>query len=122
MDAPARRTVEARAPENDEPRRSYARGHTRPKAVPWFGIRSFYGHLWHLVASAIATQDIDSRDWMHADSPASLTKEVARVIDPAAREADSITTALGRDVFIDYVADTGDDVEISRAVAELIVR
>ena len=106
----------------DGRRGTFRRGKWRPGAVPWFGIRSFYGHLWHLVASAIATQDIDSRDWMHADSPASLTKGVARVIDPSAREGESITTALGRDVFIDYVADTGDDVEISRAVAELIVR
>jgi hypothetical protein len=89
--------------------------------VPWFGIRSFYGHLWHLVASAIATQDIDSRDWMHADSPAGLTKSVARTIDPDAKEgAASVTEALGRDVYIDFVADTGDDVEVSRAVAELV--
>jgi hypothetical protein len=31
-----------------------------------------------------------------------------------------VTEALGRDVYIDYVADTGDDVEVSRAVAELV--
>src|SRR6185369_16941370 len=123
MDASARLTIRKREAKGEEiPRQAFRRGVTAPKAVPWFGIRSFYGHLWHLVASAIATQDIDSRDWMHADSPASLTKGVARVIDPAAREGDSITAALGRDLFIDYVADTGDDVEISRAVAELIVR
>jgi hypothetical protein len=89
--------------------------------VPWFGIRSFYGHLWHLVASAIATQDIDSRDWMHPDSPAGLTKSVARTIDPDAKEgAASVTEALGRDIYIDFVADTGDDVDVSRAVAELV--
>src|SRR5436190_21157082 len=104
----------------DGKRGSFRRGKSRPGAVPWFGIRSFYGHLWHLVASAIATQDIDSRDWMHADSPASLTKSVARVIDPSVGEAASVTEGLGRDVFIDYVADTGDDVDVSRAVAELV--
>src|SRR6185436_5259916 len=119
MDAPARRAIR-RIEQLDAAPRSFRRGTTRPKAVPWFGIRSFYGHLWHLVASAIATQNIDSRDWMHADSPASLTKSVARVIDGAALEAGSVTESLGRDVFIDYVADTGDDVEISRAVAELV--
>jgi hypothetical protein len=123
MDAPARRTIRKRevAADGELPRRAFRRGKTVPRAVPWFGIRSFYGHLWHLVASAIATQDIDSRDWMHADSPASLTKSVARVIDATARDAESVTEALGRDVFIDYVADTGDDVEVSRAVAELVV-
>jgi hypothetical protein len=106
----------------DEARASFARGKSRPGAVRWFGIRSFYGHLWHLVASAIATQDIDSRDWMHADSPASLAKAVARTIDPSASEGESITQSLGRDLFVDYVADTGDDVDVSRAVAELLVR
>ncbi|HMJ55307.1 MAG TPA: hypothetical protein VK540_24700 [Polyangiaceae bacterium] len=89
--------------------------------MPWFGIRSFYGHLWHLVASAIATQDIDSRDWMHPDSPGGLTKSVARTIDGDAKEdATSVTEALGRDVYIDFVADTGDDVDVSRAIAELV--
>src|SRR5437773_10712164 len=118
MDAPARRTLRKRDAPSDEARRAFRRGKKTPRAVPWFGIRSFYRHLWHLVASAIATQDIDSRDWMHADSPASLTKGVARVIDPSAPDAESVTGALRRDVFIDYVADTGDDVEVSRAVAE----
>ena len=44
----------------------------------WFGARSFWGHLWHLAASVIATEDIDSRDWMGADDPAELTQRVAR--------------------------------------------
>ena len=91
--------------------------------MPWFGLRSFYGHLWHLVASAIATQDIDSRDWMTADTPTSLTARAAATIDPAraAAGAPSLTESLGRDVIIDYIADTGDDAEVSRAMAELLV-
>src|SRR5262245_52605557 len=123
MDAPARLTIRKRdtAGDGDRPRRAFRRGTTAPRAVPWFGIRSFYGHLWHLVASAIATQDIDSRDWMHADSPAGLTRSLARTIDGDAREgAASVTEALGRDVYIDFVADTGDDVDVSRAIAELV--
>jgi hypothetical protein len=77
--------------------------------------------LWHLVASAIATQDIDSRDWMHPDSPAGLTRSVARTIDREAKDgAASVTEALGRDVYIDFVADTGDDVDVSRAIARLL--
>jgi hypothetical protein len=106
----------------DVPHARFRRGAARPRAVAWFGIRSFYGHLWHLAASAIATQDIDSRDWMHADDPETLTKSVARVIDPAAPDAPSVTEALGRDVFLDYIADTGDDKEVSRAVAELVAQ
>src|SRR5947207_5748706 len=120
MAAPARRARPTTSSEVERPRRAYRRGKTAPKAVPWFGIRSFYGHLWHLVASAIATQDIDSRDWMHPDSPAALTKSVARVLEAALPDASSVTEAIGRDLFIDYVADTGDDVEVSRAVAGLV--
>jgi len=105
---------------SEAPHGSFRRGYTRPRAVPWFGIRSFYGHLWHLVASAIATQDIDSRDWMFPDAPGALTRHVARLLHPAASDAPSVAEGLGRDVVIDYVADTGDDVEVSRAIAELI--
>jgi hypothetical protein len=106
----------------DAPPRSFTRGKAAPRAIRWFGVRSFYGHLWHLVASAIATQDIDSRDWMHADAPGSLAQRVARILDPQAREAESVTESVGREIFNDYVADTGDDVGVSRAVAELLVR
>jgi hypothetical protein len=120
MDAPARRTLRKRDAPSDEAHRAFRRGKKTPRAVPWYGIRSFYGHLWHLVASAIATQDIDSRDWMHPDSPAALTKSVARVLEAALPDAPSVTEAIGRDLFIDYVADTGDDVEVSRAVAGLV--
>jgi hypothetical protein len=74
------------------------------------------------VASAIATQDIDSRDWMAADNPVSLTQRLALTIDPQANAtAGSVTEALGRDLYVDYVADTGDDVEVSARVAELVV-
>jgi hypothetical protein len=109
------------APE-DVPHTKFRRGKTLPRAVAWFGVRSFYGHLWHLAASAIATQDIDSRDWMHADDPDDLARAVTRVIEPHASEATSVTESLGRDVFLDYVADTGDDCDTSRAVAELVAR
>jgi hypothetical protein len=107
----------------DAARSVFRRGRVDPQAVPWFGLRSFYGHVWHLVASAIATQDIDSRDWMNADAPASLTAHVARTLEAAlASGSASLTESLGRDLFIDYVADTGDDVEVSRAMAELLVQ
>src|SRR4051812_49116345 len=83
----------------DAPQPSFRRGRTYPRATAWFGIRSFYGHLWHLAASAIATQDIDSRDWMAADDPAALTRKLALLIDPqATASASTVTEALGRDL------------------------
>ena len=85
----------------------------------WFGVRSFWGHLRHFLAAAIATEDVDSRDWMTADEPLELTLRVATALG-ASNARESLIEALERDLWIDFVADTGDDVAVSRAVARLI--
>ncbi len=100
-------------------RRRFTRGRRQPRGVVWFGVRSFWGHLRHFIASAIATEDVDSRDWMSADDPAALVARIAAVLRAPAR-GDTLAASLGRDVWVDYVADTGDDVSVSRAVAALI--
>jgi hypothetical protein len=112
--------VKPEAPPPDAARASFVRGGRWPRAVAWFGIHSFWGHVWHLVASAIATEDIDSRHWMHPDSRAELTRRVAVELR-ARHDGPSLTEALGREVWIDYVADTGDDAAVSAAVARLLV-
>lgn len=86
----------------------------------WFGVTSFWGHLRHFVAAAIATEDIDSRDWMTPDPPQELCSQVARVLN-GDENAGSVVEAIGRDLWIDYLSDTGDDVSVSRAVARLVV-
>lgn len=104
------------------------RGRTRPSALAWFGFRSFWGPLYHFVASAIATEDIDARDWMEADEPRALARRVAAHIlgagatsDKAVAEEDfSVAELLGRDLWVDFVADTGDDASVSEAVARLV--
>jgi hypothetical protein len=101
-------------------RRGFTRGKTSPRGVVWFGVTSFWGHLRHFVSAAIATEDIDSRDWMTPDTPGELTARVARVLG-GDESASSVVEALGRDLWIDYVSDTGDDVSVSRAVARLVV-
>jgi hypothetical protein len=102
-----------------ELRRKFARGKARPRGVVWFGASSFWGHLRHFLAAAIATEDVDSRDWMTPDEPRELLARIAGELggDPS---ASSLVDALGRDVWIDFVADTGDDVSVSRAVARLL--
>ena len=60
----------------------------------------------HLVASAIATQDIDSRDWMHPDTARTLTRRLADTIGATKPDADSLAEALDDDVWLDFVADT----------------
>lgn len=95
------------------------RGFEHPRGVVWFGVRSFWGHLRHFLASAIATEDVDSRDWMTADDPWDLNTRVAQALGAHAGRR-SLVEALGRDLWLDFVADTGDDVTVSRAVAQLM--
>jgi hypothetical protein len=92
-----------------------------PRGVVWFGLRSFWGHLRHLAASAIATEDIDSRDWMTPDNPHELVQRMAMILGATRSDAATLTQALGHDLWVDYVSDTGDDVSVSRAVARLVL-
>lgn len=122
LDQPAKSAPSAFRPEpsRPRPRRRFTRGRISPRGVVWFGVSSFWGHLRHFISAAIATEDIDSRDWMTPDLPQELTARVARVLG-GAESAGSVVEALGRDVWVDYVSDTGDDVSVSRAVARLVV-
>jgi hypothetical protein len=99
--------------------RRFTRGTESPRGVVWFGAQSFWGHLRHLVASAIASESIDSRDWMTPDEPGALLARMAGVLG-GRPGAPSLVEALGRDLYVDFVADTGDDVSVSRAVARLV--
>jgi hypothetical protein len=87
----------------------------------WFGFRSFWGHWRHFLAAAIATEDVDSRDWMTADDPGALLACIAERLGGNV-SAPTLTEALGRDIIVDFIADTGDDVAVSRAVARLLFR
>ena len=104
---------------NLAPRWRFVRGRQRPRGVVWFGLTSFWGHLRHFTSVAIATENVDSRDWMTADDPLELKARVAQVLGSNSAE-DCLVDALDRDLWLDFVADTGDDVAVSRAVARLI--
>jgi len=107
------------APE-DVPKLFYRRGKRWPRAIAWFGFKSFWGHLWHLAASVIATEDIDCRDWMQPESARALTRKIADTIGANKPEAATLAEALDDDVWIDFIADTGDDFSVSKAVAKLV--
>ena len=101
---------------------SFTRGKRPPRAIAWFGFSSFWGHLRHLVASVIASENIDSRQWMIPDSPPELLDRVVDVLrSRGARDAPSLVESLGRDAWIDFVSDTGDDAQTSEEVARLLV-
>src|SRR5690606_2217055 len=101
------------------PQYSFARGRDKPHGVRWFGFQSFWGHLRHLAATAIATEDVDSRSRMPPAVARWLLAGVCRVLE-APGQGSHVTEALGRDLWLDYVADTGDDAAVSRAVAKLL--
>jgi hypothetical protein len=97
------------------------RGTRRPRAIAWFGFTSFWGHLRHLLAIGIATDSVDSRQWMVPDPPAELLGRITAVLRPrGAKDAPTLAAAMGGEVWIDFVADTGDDATVSEAVARLI--
>jgi hypothetical protein len=103
---------------------TFRRGRARPRAIAWFGFTAFWGHLRHLLASAIATDNVDSRQWMTPDAPRDL---LARALDVLAKRgadasAPTLARAFGGEVWIDFVADTGDDVTVSEAVGRLLFR
>jgi hypothetical protein len=110
----------------DGTRATTTRGREAPRAIAWFGFSAFWGHMRHLVASAIATENVDSRKWMFPDEPRELAARILSIVEPDAAGAEgaldrpSLLQSLGHDLWIDYVADTGDDVTVSRAVARLV--
>jgi len=114
-----------RWPANDAGPR-VARGTAEPRAIAWFGFSAFWGHLRHLVASVIATENIDSRQWMIPEAPDVLLGRVLEIIGPRATRttaaleaarAGTLAEAMGGEVWIDFVSDTGDDVTVSEVVA-----
>ena len=107
------------------------RGTKKPRAIAWFGFSAFWGHLRHLVASAIATENIDSRQWMIPEAPDVLLGRVLEIIGPRATRATAqemaqregtLAEAMGGSVWIDFVSDCGDDVTVSELVARMFVK
>src|SRR6185503_1552880 len=68
------------APIDDGIVRRFTRGTEKPRGILWFGALSFWGHLRHLVSSAIAAESIDSRDWMTPDDPETLRSRIVRIL------------------------------------------
>jgi len=99
----------------------FRRGAHAPFAVRWYGITSLFGHLRHFIASAIASEQVDSRDWMSAEDPPKLVSRMLHVLGDAA-DAPTLTEGLGRAVWIDWIADTGDDRDVSEAVGKMLFR
>jgi Calcineurin-like phosphoesterase len=105
----------------DSPEFPRTRGRVRPRAIAWFGFSSFWGHLRNLLATAIATDSVDARQWMVPESPDELLGRIAAVLGPrGATSALTLAATMGGEIWIDFIADTGDDATVSEAVARLL--
>jgi len=100
-------------------RARFQRGANPPVAIRWFGISALWGHVRHLLAVAAASNQLDLRDWMRPEDANDLLVRVGRALD-ASPGGPTLAECLGREVWIDFVADTGDDHDLSMAVARML--
>lgn len=102
----------------------FKQGAHPPFGIRWYGVTSLFGHLRGFVSRFIAAESVDSRDWMRPDSPAALLDAVAKRIDGTAGDTTKATLVerLGRPLWIDFAADTGDDRDVSLAVGVMFAR
>jgi hypothetical protein len=105
--------------ESSEQPSRFHRGAHAPFAIRWFGMSALVGHLRHLAAVTAASNQLDLRDWMRPDSAAILLERVASSLGAAATGA-TLAEQLGRPIWIDFVADTGDDHDVSLAVGRML--
>jgi hypothetical protein len=105
-----------REPERRQP---FHRGAHAPFAIRWFGMSALVGHLRHLAAVTAASNQLDLRDWMRPDDAATLLERVTHRLG-AVDAGSTLAERLGREVWIDFVADTGDDHDVSVAVGRMI--
>src|SRR5689334_1428223 len=82
----------------------FKRGAHPPFAIRWYGVTSLAQQARHLIATAIASESIDSRDWMRPLGSEEMLARVTRVL--GAEPRDTLTASLGRAVWIDFIADT----------------
>jgi hypothetical protein len=103
----------------DSAGRRFTYGNVSPKAVPWYGISMLWWYFTWMLPNTIHRFRVDRRTSMKLDDPAQLADQVSENFGVAGG-GKPIVEALGRDVWIDFIADTGDDVSVSEAVARMV--
>ena len=99
----------------------FKRGGRAPYAVRWYGVTSLFGHFRNFIARAIASESVDSRDWMRPLEASEMLRGAIAVLG-GDETAPSLVEALGRPMWLDFVADTGDDRDVSAAVGRMVAR
>ena len=114
----------------------YKQGAHPPYAIRWYGATSLFGHFRNFIATAIASESVDSRDWMRPLSPQELLENALKTLNLDGTSAaelrrgphqeapgvnrETLLEAKGGPLWIDFVADTGDDRDVSSAVARMV--
>jgi hypothetical protein len=98
---------------------SFRQGSHAPYGIRWYGVTSLYGHFRGFIARAVAAESVDSRDWMRPESPGATLEQAIAVLG-GKPGAPTLVESLGRPLYIDFVADTGDDRDVSLAVGKMI--
>ncbi|MBX3230835.1 MAG: hypothetical protein KIT84_01350 [Labilithrix sp.] len=101
----------------------FRQGAHPPFGIRWYGVTSLFGHLRNFVSRAIATESVDTRDWMRPNAPDDLLAHAIRLIHPdapAPPAGKTLTEVLERPVWIDFAADTGDDRDVSARVGAML--
>ncbi len=96
----------------------FSEGAQPPYGIRWYGATSLWGHFRNFISTAIARECVDSRDWMRPLGAEEMLASTARVLGIEGRG--TLVESLGRPLWIDWVADTGDDRDVSHAVARML--
>ena len=103
----------------DSAGRRFTYGRENPKAVSWYGINILWWYFTQIVPNTLRAFRADQRASMKLDEPSRMADLVSERLG-AAGVGKPVTQALGRDVWIDFIADTGDDAAVSEAVGRIV--
>ncbi len=99
--------------------RSFTYGREHPKAVSWYGVKILWWYFTWLLPNTLRSFRVDRRAAMKLDDPERMADLVSARLG-GTREGQPVTQALGRDVWVDFIADTGDDVSVGEAVGRIL--
>ncbi len=98
--------------------RVFREGAHPPYAIRWYGATSLWGHFRNFVSTAIASESVDTRDWMRPLAAEEMLADMTRVL--GVDDRGTLLESIERPLWIDWIADTGDDRDVSQAVGRML--
>lgn len=113
------RTFRLEAAPPDSAGRGFTYGKEKLKAVSWYGINILWWYFSRILPNTLRAFRFDRRASMALDDPARLSDLVSARLGTVGG-GKPVVQALGRDLWVDFIADTGDDVSVSEAVGRIV--